>query len=128
MPGLLAARAQPLMAGRIVTTWVATPATPPAGQGDTYLPLRELATYSGFSRRTLRTFLRRRLTPLPYYQIDGKIVVRRSEFDRWMASFRRGPILTDARDQAGQMVDEILRDLTGQRSQADNPARTKMGA
>ena len=94
---------------------------------DAYLPLRLLAGYSGFSERTLRGFLRRQNIPLPYYQIDGKIVLRRSEFDCWMASFRRGPILSAARDQERQMVDEILRDLTAKRPQADNPARTMMG-
>lgn len=57
---------------------------------DPYLSLRGLAAYSSLSVRTLRRFLER--TPpaqaLPCYRLAGKVVVRRSDFDRYMAQYR----------------------------------------
>ena len=55
---------------------------------DRYLSLRSLAAYAGLSIRTLRGYLGRRHAPLPHYRIGGKILVRRSEFDRWAAEFK----------------------------------------
>jgi predicted DNA-binding transcriptional regulator AlpA len=55
---------------------------------DRYLSLRSLAMYSGMSVRTLRGYLVRRHAPLPHYRIGGKILVRRSEFDRWASEFK----------------------------------------
>src|SRR5262249_55924508 len=57
---------------------------------DPYLSLRALADYSGLSIRTLRGFLDRNppATALPCYRLAGKVVVRRSEFDTFMAQFR----------------------------------------
>ena len=64
---------------------------------DPYLPLKALATYSGVSIRQLREYLvspplprdanAPLPRPLPHYRLGGRIVVRRSEFDRWMASY-----------------------------------------
>jgi excisionase family DNA binding protein len=59
-----------------------------AAVDDRYLSLRSLATYAGLSIRTLRGYLRRRHAPLPHYRIGGKILVRRSEFDRWASEFK----------------------------------------
>lgn len=72
---------------------------------DPYLPLAGLAGYSGLSVRTLRSLLRHLTHPLPHYRVgalgasqvgrDGrrvrgtKILVRRSEFDRWMELWRQ---------------------------------------
>lgn len=74
---------------------------------DPYLSLRGLAGYSGLSVRLLRSLLRHPIHPLPHYRVgvmggsvplvaggDGrgcKVLVRRSEFDRWMATWRQGP-------------------------------------
>lgn len=60
----------------------------PAAVDDRYLSLRSLATYAGLSIRTLRGYLGRRHAPLPHYRIGGKILVRRSEFDRWASEFK----------------------------------------
>jgi len=74
---------------------LATPADP-------YLTLRALATYSGMSRRWLRLLDAR---PLPCYRLPGgKILVRRSEFDTWVAAYRA--VGTTARTQ--QIVDDLL--------------------
>jgi len=56
---------------------------------DPYLSLRALATYSGLSVRTLRKALADPAHPLPHYRPGGsKVLVRRSDFDRWMSRFR----------------------------------------
>lgn len=56
---------------------------------DGYLPLTELATYSGLSIVVLREFLARTVDPLPHYRFGTKIEVRRSEFDAWAAKHHR---------------------------------------
>jgi len=74
---------------------------------DPYLSLKALATYSGLSVRTLRAYLDHSSHPLPHYRVGGKIVVRRSEFDAWIAAYRR------VRDtDLDQIVDDILGGLT----------------
>jgi len=77
------------------------------GSGDAYLPLKQLAAYSGLSLRTLRGHLSSRSHPLPYYRIGGKILVRRREYDAWVREFRiQGPTVNiDA------VVEDVLKDL-----------------
>ena len=57
---------------------------------DPYLSLAALEDYSGLSRRTLRKFLDRNppAQALPCYRLDGKVLVRRSDFDAFMQQFR----------------------------------------
>jgi excisionase family DNA binding protein len=55
---------------------------------DAYLSLKAMAMYSGLSVRTLRTHLHRPSAPLPSFRIGGKVLVRRSDFDRWAEQFR----------------------------------------
>ena len=67
------------------------------GLGDEYLTLAQLEAYSKISGRQLRNYLA--LPPgqaLPCYRPGRKVLVRRSEFDVWLARFRqRGkPVLT----------------------------------
>ena len=57
---------------------------------DPFLSLRALASYSGLSVRNLRDRLNDPHHPLPAYQVGGKILVRRSEFDGWILAYRRG--------------------------------------
>jgi hypothetical protein len=55
---------------------------------DPFLSLRALAAYANLSVRKLRDYLDGPTHPLPCYRVGGKILVRRSEFDSWMAAFR----------------------------------------
>lgn len=57
---------------------------------DPYLSLKGLEDYSGLSTRTLRKFLHRNppAQALPCYRLDGKVLVRRSDFDAFMAQYR----------------------------------------
>lgn len=73
---------------------------------DPFLSLKALADYSGLSIRTLRASLVDPIHPLSSYRVGRKILVRRSDFDRWMAVYRR----VRAPD-VGQIVAEVLRDL-----------------
>jgi hypothetical protein len=73
---------------------------------DPYLPLKALATCSGLSVRKLRDCLCNPNHPLPHYRVHGKILVRRSEFDAWIAVYRRaGDIDVD------RILAEVLAEL-----------------
>lgn len=54
-----------------------------------YLSLKALAAYSSLSARTLRKALKDPSHPLPHYKPNGKVLVRRSEFDEWIGRYRR---------------------------------------
>jgi hypothetical protein len=56
---------------------------------DPLLSLRALAGYSSLSPRTLRGFIDLPPTEaLPCYRLPGKVLVRRSDFDRWIERYR----------------------------------------
>jgi hypothetical protein len=56
---------------------------------DPYMGLKALATYSGISVRTLRSYIDGQPdTAIPAYRIGGRLLVRRSEYDAWAAQFR----------------------------------------
>jgi hypothetical protein len=75
---------------------------------DPYLSLRALAGYSGLSVRKLRDLCNDPAHPLPCYRVGGKILVRRSEYDAWVARYRQvgDPDLD-------RIVSETLRGLKG---------------
>jgi hypothetical protein len=57
---------------------------------DLYMSLRDLSAYSGMSKRKLREALRDPVHPLPHFcPGGGKVLVRRSDFDQWIARFRQ---------------------------------------
>ena len=69
----------------------------------TYLSLKALAIYRSLSVRKLRNCLNHPGYPLPHYRMGGKILVRSSEFDAWIAAYRR---VGDT--DVEQIVDEVL--------------------
>ena len=78
---------------------------------DPFLSLKALASYAGLSVRKLRDLLVDPGHPLPAYQVGTKILVRRSEFDVWMAAHRRS-----ARALANDhLIDEMLHGLSPDR-------------
>jgi len=80
---------------------------------DPYLSLTGLAGYSGLSVRKLRTHLADVAHPIPCYRVGGKLLVRRSEFDAWMATYRqRGRVDVD------RLVNEVVRELSAPASGA----------
>jgi AcrR family transcriptional regulator len=65
---------------------------------DPWLTLRALSAYAGISPRLLRRYIGSTEYPLPCYRLgepgrDGrrgaKVLVRRSDFDRWMERWRQ---------------------------------------
>lgn len=84
---------------------------------DPWLGLEALSRYSGLSVRSLRGYLTDPCRPLLHYRmrephvtvtktgkrqtITGKILVRRSDFDRWMEGYRYTPDLD-------KLVDEVV--------------------
>lgn len=64
---------------------------------DPFFDLRALSGYCHLSRRTLQTLVNDPQDPLPSYRVGGKILVRRSEFDQWMARRRNRKPLAAAR-------------------------------
>lgn len=75
-------------------------------QLDPFLSLRALAAYSGLGVRTLRDHLSDLTHPLPCYRVGGKILVRRSEFDGWIARHREV-----GRSDVDRLVADVLKDL-----------------
>ena len=70
-----------------------------------WLSLRELTEYASVSERTLRQWLHRSTDALPAVRVDGKILVRKSEFDAWLERHRIRPDSIDV----GQIVDDVLK-------------------
>jgi hypothetical protein len=87
---------------------------------DGFLSLRELARYSGLSRRTLWGFTTRSVAPLPCYQAGGgKILVRLSEFHTWITQHRRSAAA--GRVDLERVVTEVVGELTARGTVAHSP-------
>ncbi len=78
---------------------------------DPYLSLKSLSSYSGLSVRTLRKALTDPVHPLPHYRPGGprgKVWVRRSDFDRWIAPYHREG--SDLDGLVSEIVKEVAQD------------------
>ena len=73
------------------------------------LDLRGLSEYSSLGVPTLRDYLRS--GGLPYFKLKGKILVRLSEFNAWMESFKIEP-----KQELDLLVDEVISSLKGHES------------
>lgn len=71
-----------------------------------YLDLKGLARYSSLSVGTLRVILARPGGP-PHYRPGGKMLIRRSDWDSWIAQYRQNPQDLDA------LVDKVMAEITG---------------
>ena len=98
---------------------------------DPWFSLRAAASYSGLSVRSLRGWLNHSERPLPCYRVGGKVLLRKSELDGWLTSFRQvGAQDLDA--IADEMVGQIRADsnhqLAGQASQSRATKGKERGA
>ena len=66
-----------------------------------YLDLKGLSAYSSLSVSTLRDHIK--ANNLPHYSVKGKILVKRSEFDKWMQRYRQ---VKDV--DINRIVDEVM--------------------
>jgi hypothetical protein len=72
------------------------------------MDLKALTCYADVSERTLRDWIHRPTDPLPASQVEGKILVKRSTFDRWMEMHPVKP--ADSIDVQG-LVGDVLAEL-----------------
>lgn len=76
---------------------------------DRFLDLRGLSKYSSLGVPTLRDYLRS--GGLPYFKLKGKILIRLSEFNSWIESFKIEP-----KQELDNLVDEVISSLKGHES------------
>lgn len=57
-----------------------------------WLGLKQLTQYANISERTVRAWIHSPVDSLPAVRVRGKILVRRSEFDLWLANHRVKPL------------------------------------
>ncbi|ULA69257.1 MAG: hypothetical protein LZF62_410214 [Nitrospira sp.] len=72
-----------------------------------YLNLRALAVYSSCSVRWLRDRLVDKICPLPHHRVQGKILVKREDFDTWIEHFRKA----DTSSGLEALVDDVVSGL-----------------
>lgn len=71
------------------------------------MSLTMLSAYAAISVRRLRDYLCDAFRPLPCFRVGGKILVRRSEFDTWMAQHR-------VKAASAADLNSVVDDLVGQ--------------
>ena len=80
------------------------------GLTDQYFDLKGLEAYSALSVSKLRDHISG--SGLPSYRVGGKILVKRSEFDTWMAQFRhhKGK---DVKEITKRILDNLRKESDG---------------
>jgi len=73
---------------------------------DKYLDLRGLSQYASLGISTIRDYVKR--AGLPAYKLGGKILIRKSEFDKWMRDYR-----LHKDNDINDLVDSVMKDLKG---------------
>ena len=76
----------------------------PISLKDQFFDLKGLSAYSSLKVPTLRDYLR--TGGLPHFKLKGKILVKMSEFDKWIEGFR-----ANAGEDLSQIVDGVITDL-----------------
>ena len=71
-------------------------------KGVKYLDLKGLSIYSSIKIPTLRDYIQ--TDGLPYFKVKGKILVKRSEFDRWIENYR-----LNKKQVLDRIVDDVLK-------------------
>ena len=71
---------------------------------DRFFDLKGLEAYSSLRVPTLRDHIRS--GDLPCFKVRGKILVRRSEFDRWIEQYR-----INKKQDLRNLVDDVLKNL-----------------
>ena len=75
-----------------------------AADTERLLDLKGLSEYSSLGVPTLRDYLRS--DGLPHFKLKGKILVRVSEFDNWLESFR-----VNSKQALNDMVNDVMESL-----------------
>ena len=77
------------------------------GDEDRYMGIAELVAYSSLSERSIRRHLADKDHPIPSYRVDGRVLVKRSEFDAWIRE-RGGVKRTADDDEKTRIVAAIV--------------------
>ena len=72
---------------------------------DRFFDLKSLAEYASLSISTIRNYINDSDDPLPSFCIKRKILIKKSEFDRWIERHR-----TD-KGKLDRILDDLLRDF-----------------
>ncbi len=72
---------------------------------DQFFDLKGLSAYSAVSVGSLRNYLK---TGLPHFRLRGKILIKRSHFDRWIEQF-----LVNKTQDLNTLCDDVLESLKG---------------
>jgi hypothetical protein len=73
---------------------------------DRLFDLKNLSQHSCLGVPTLRDYIRS--GGLPHFKLKGKILVRLSEFNRWLESYR-----VDTKSDLNNIVNDVLESLNG---------------
>lgn len=73
---------------------------------DQYFDLRGLSAYCALAVPTLRDYLRDGRNPVPHFKVKGKILVRKTEFDDWLETFR-----VNRKQRVQDVVDGVMASL-----------------
>ena len=73
-----------------------------------YLDLKSLAAHASCSVRWLRIDWSTSLHPLPHFRIAGNSLVKREDFDAWIATYR----VTCASNELEQIVESVVTEVT----------------
>ena len=76
----------------------------PSANNDRFLDLKNLSAYSSLGIPTLREYLKS--GGLPHFKLRGKILVRLSEFEQWLESFR-----VDNKQTLDSLVNNVMKSL-----------------
>jgi excisionase family DNA binding protein len=76
-------------------------------EGVEWMDLRSLQQYACVSERTLRVWVHLADNPLPATQVGSKILIRRSDFDRWLEAHQIKQV------DLGCIVDELVAGVKG---------------
>jgi excisionase family DNA binding protein len=76
---------------------------------DRYLTIRELIDYSHLSYSTIARHLASETSPLPHYRVGGRVLIRRSEFDAWVAKIGTPTHVAKAKTVDDQVRDALTR-------------------
>ena len=76
---------------------------------DQFFDLRGLSAYSALAVGTLRHHIR--AGGLPCFRVGGKLLVKQSEFEAWLESFR-----LNKKQNLDTLADDVLKSLKGVKS------------
>ena len=69
-----------------------------------YFDLKTLAAYTCCSVRWLRDRLIDRTHPMPHHRVEGKLLVKKEDFDQWISEYRQD----QPADELGSVVNGVL--------------------